>query len=312
MVQDNFRRNMRAPLIVVAVYLLLVLSRIIETNNWAGENEYVSVIVLQLLVFLLPSVIYTKIRGGKFALKLRVRPIGAQKILLSVLGALALICGSLLLNILFADGIGESDFSLYNTFTATPDGTAESFLYVTLAYAALPAICEEFFFRSLLCAEYEKEGLGCALIMSSLFFGMIHFNFGQLIIYFFAGIVLFLTMYATRSVIGCMCVHFLYNMYGLFGQGFINEVYRTTGSTELFLLILATLFLLFAALFCGEASRLYRLYSRKNKLSDYIETFDDAKKKKRLKKEKMSIGEALLAPPCLVCYLIFVIAAFFA
>lgn len=300
------KSNITAPILVAAVYFILILSRIIKMTELSGDNEYIGVIVLQLIVFLLPAVIYCKILSGEsYASRLRLRLIGAQQVVVALLGALALICGSLLLNILFFDGVGQSDFSLYNTFTASHDGSAETFLYVTLAYAVVPAVCEEFFFRSLLCAEYEKYGLSRALVMSSLFFGMIHFNFGQFIIYIFAGAILFAVMYATRSVLGSILVHFLYNMYGLFGQGLANEVYRTTSSTELFLLLLSAAFILFLALFCGEVARLYRRYSRQNKESDYI---PKPKKGRAAEKRRVSLTEIILAPPCLVCYLIFILA----
>lgn len=303
---SKFKSNMTAPIMVALVYLLLLLSKIIKITE-SGENEYISVIVLQLLIFLLPSVIYTKLKGDRYALRLRINLIGAQQIVVSILAALTLICGSLLINILFADGLGSDEFSLYNTFVAFHDGSAASFLYATVAYAALPAVCEEFFFRSLLCAEYEEYGVFTACLMSSVFFGMIHFNPKQFLIYLFAGLVLFASMYATRSVIGSILVHFLYNMYGLFGQSFAGEVYRTTGSTELFLLILSGAFVLFGALFFGEAARLYRRYARQNKPSDYVII---AKKVRNNSREKSSaaLAETFFAPPCLACYLIFIFA----
>ncbi len=232
-------------------------------------------------------------------MKLRLRFLSGQQMLVTLLGALALICGSLLLNILFADGASQDQFSLYNSFVASHDGSAEEVIFVTVAYAVVPAICEEFFFRSILCAEYEEYGIFSSFIMSTLLFGMIHFDIKQFLIYFFAGAILFSVLYATRSVLGSIIVHFLYNLYGLFGQGFASEVYSTTGSTELFLLLLFGAFLLFAALFCGEAARLYRRYSRQNKNSDYLP---------RGKKGDGAV-EALLAPSALACYIIFIFAA---
>lgn len=304
---SKYKSNMIAPILTALVYLLILLSRIIKISEMTGENEYIGVIVLQLLIFLLPAVIYSKLKGEGYALRLRLRALGGQHFLVAVLGALTLICGSLLLNILFADGAVQDEFSLYNTFTASHDGSAESFIFVTVAYAAVPAVCEEFFFRSLLSAEYEEYGIGTALVMTSLLFGMVHFDFGQLIIYVFAGMILFATLYATRSVLGSIIVHFAYNLYGLFGQSFANEVYSTTGSTELFLLLLFASFLLFAALFCGEAARLYRRYERQNKSSDHI---PDRKKSTRKKEDEgSSFAESLLSPCALVCYLIFVITA---
>lgn len=304
---SKYKSNMIAPVLTALVYLLILLSRIIKITEMTGENEYIGVIVIQLLIFLLPAVIYSKLKGEGYALRLRLRPMGGQHFLVAVLGALALICGSLLLNILFADGAVKDGFSLYNTFTANHDGSAESFIFVTVAYAAVPAVCEEFFFRALLSAEYEEYGIGTALVMTSLLFGMVHFDFSQLIIYVFAGAILFATLYATRSVLGCIIVHFAYNLYGLFGQSFANEVYSTTGSTELFMLMLFGAFLLSSALFCGEAARLYRRYARQNKSSDYI-----PEKKKTARKRDNDGGnfaESLLAPTALVCYLIFVLTA---
>lgn len=278
-----------------------------------GENKYLGVIILELLIFLLPAVIYAKLRGADKMPRLRLRPIGAEALLLSVLASGVLILGSLLINIVFLRGHGGS-FALYNTYEASHDGSAESFLYLSLAYAALPAVCEEFFFRSLLCAEYERYGVLCATVASSLFFAMIHFNFGQLVVYLLAGVMLALTMYASRSVIASMLVHFAFNMYGLFGQDFLSEVYKTTGSTELFLLLLTAFFLLFSALFCGEAARLYRRYARANKDSGYVRSTGatahgsgPASGNVRRKAPPHSLLETLLAPPCLVCYVIFVL-----
>ncbi len=313
---SKYKSNITAPILVAIAYLFLLLSKMIDTGRLSGDNEYIGVIVLQLIIFLLPAVIYSKLKGEGYTARLRLRLIGAQQMLAAVLGALTLICGSLLLGILFKGGTATDDFSLYNTFTASSNGTAEAAFYATLAYAVLPALCEEFFFRAVLSAEYEEHGIGTALVMSSLFFGMTHFNFGQLVLYFFSGAVLFAVMYATRSLLGSVLVHFIYNMYGLFGQGFLLEVYRTTGSTELFLLLLAAAFILFAALLCGEIARLYRRYSSRGLSSDYAEGKAGRNKGKQMRRknessEKSSFAEALLAPPCLAIYLIFFFVSIF-
>lgn len=312
----RIKTNMSASLLVMIAYILLVLSKITRLTDISGDNEYIGVILLQILIFLLPAVIYSKLRGEDFPTKLRIRLAGAEALVLALFAAITLVLGSLILNIAFADGLRTDEFTLYNTYSASHDGSAESFLRLTVAYAALPAVCEEFFFRSLLCADYEDGGTGCALIMSSLFFGMIHFNFAQLPVYFFAGLVLALTMYAARSVAVSVLVHFLFNMYGLFGQKFISEVYRTTGSTELFMMLIISIFLLSLMLFCGEASRLYRRYAKNGIKSEYVRG-KRLRKNTRKKNGEILVGraysltEALLAPPCLICYLIFVFVTAF-
>lgn len=286
---------------------MLALSRLIDITDLAGGNEYLGIIVLQLLIFLIPAAVFSKLGGRAEKGRFRIRFIGAKQILFSVFGALALITGSLLLSIIFAPRTAGSIL----TYDISPNGSVEDFISVTLAYAALPAVCEEFFFRSVICSEYEDKGILTALVTSSLLFSMTHFSLTHFAIYLFAGVVLFLTLYGTRSVIGPIFVHFLFNMYGLFGHKFVDEVYSTTGSPELFLLILSALFLLFAALFCGEAASLYRRYSLKNKESDYA-TYRERGEVKIIPGEKRrgNLMQALLSPPYLVCYLIFILAVF--
>ena len=52
-----------APLLVLAVFLLLYSSRLIDTALLTRENEYVAVIVLQLVIFLMPSAFYIRALG---------------------------------------------------------------------------------------------------------------------------------------------------------------------------------------------------------------------------------------------------------
>jgi hypothetical protein len=138
-----------------------------------------------------------------------------------------------------------------------------------MAYAALPAICEEFIFRGILCREYEFGGVLRAILLSSLFFACLHFDLRNFVVYFFAGVILALAFYATRSLIGSMIVHFLYNLFGLFGQPYMNTLYSITGSSALFIFVLGTVFLLSAAIFCASAAKLYRTYLYHGLKADY-------------------------------------------
>lgn len=304
--KQGLKPNISASILVAVTYVLLLLVRIFGIVEIGGENEYISIIVLQLMIFLLPAVIYCKLRGKKISDRLRIRLFGAEQLIFTVLASGLLISGSLLLNLLLSAGGAEQEFfSLYKIFSAPDRDGAETFLYVTLAYAALPAFCEEFLFRAVLSAEYERYGIICASVVSSVFFALLHFDFLQLIPYLFAGLVLHITLLATRSFFGSVTVHFLFNMYGLYGQGFVSEVYNTTGSSELFMIIVVTVFLLFLTMLCGQASRIYRRYANRGIPSDYHV-------KPQRGETVQNLADALLAPPCLVCYVIFVIiAAFF-
>lgn len=258
-----------AAWLVLATYLLLLLSRLLDVALLSRDNEYLLVVVLELMIFLLPAAVYIRLRGLKAA-ALRLTMPKLPHIILIIAAALALITGSFLIGIVFG-GIDsmQGSFSLYDTFISKSDGDAANTLYLIIVYAALPAVCEEIVFRSVLCAEYEEGGLVSALVFSSLFFGLLHFKLSSLPVYIYAGALFALTMYVARTVVSAMAVHFLYNLFGLFSQPYLTTFYRTTGSLGLFIVILAALFLLSAAVFFGQAGRLFRRYSELNMSPGY-------------------------------------------
>ena len=193
-----------------------------------------------------------------------------DSILLIICASLIMITGGLFVGMMFAglDGLSHS-FSLYDTFISKQDGSVANALYLVLAFAALPAVCEEFIYRGILCREYEDKGVFRAIIISSVFFGLLHFNLANLPIYFFCGAIMALVMYATRSVWGAVITHFLYNLFGVFGQPYMATLYRLTKDSRLLVIIVGIVFFLSAAIFCGQASKLYRKYLRQGFSSEY-------------------------------------------
>ena len=247
--------------LVCATYLLLLLSKIIDLTMINRENQYFSVVILQMMIFLLPGAIWCRFSGEKYTKNLRLRMIRPRAILITIAAPVFIMSGGLLLSILFGGLESLSDnFSLYNTFISRDDGTVPAKIYLVIAYALLPAICEEFVYRGILCHEYEKGGVMRAVVLSSAFFALLHFNLQNLPVYLFSGAILALTMYATRSLFGAMIAHTIYNLLGLFGQRYMNSLYNITGSSNFFVFIVALIFLISGIVFCAEASRLYKKY----------------------------------------------------
>ena len=257
-------------ILVLCTYVLLLLSRLIDAALLSRDNEYLSVVLLQVLIFLIPGLIFCKLRGTAFTERLRIRMPRLSHTLLLLSALLALITGGLLISI-YTGGIGTLDegFTLYDTFSAKGGSSFSEATYLLLAYAALPAICEEFVYRGVVCATLEPQGLLATLLYSSLSFGMLHFEISHLPVYMFAGALLCAVLYCTRSLVATVLVHFFYNVFGLFGQPALTRLYLYTGSTKLFSFLLMLVFLLSAVIFCGEASRLYRQYSRAAVLAPY-------------------------------------------
>lgn len=257
-----------APLLVLAVFLLLFVGRLIDTALLTRENEYAAVIVLQLVIFLLPAAFYIKALGLDFG-RFRLSLFGPGHLLLMISVLISLTSGTILIDYLTAGGESLSqNYDLWGVFISKNEGTATNTLYLILAYAALPAFCEEFVFRGLLISEYEKRSTTAALLLSSLFFALLHFDIARFPTYFFAGIMLALTLYASRSLLAAMVVHFCHNMIGIFGRPYMQTL-ADLGGDEFFMTLLTAVFLLSTGIFAADAARLYKNYARFDLSSDY-------------------------------------------
>ena len=256
--------------LVLATYIFLLLTKLLDVAFINRENEYYSVVILQLMIFMLPGAIWCKWSGENYVKGLRLRLPRLSSLVLILSAALLMISGGLLLSTVFGglDSL-SSNFSLYDTFISKTDGSIPSSMYLFVAYAILPAICEEFVFRGILCYEYESGGVMRAVLFSSVFFALLHFNPVNILTYLFSGMVLALVLYASRSLVGAMLAHFLYNVFGLFGQRYMSTLWRITGSSTFFLFLVAFCFLLSGAVFCRESSRLYKKYLYEGASSSY-------------------------------------------
>ena len=240
---------------VVFSFVCLVICRWLDATLPNSDALSDWLIPLELIIFIVPIGAYLLLKQEKSSRsQLCLTPPRLSHLALILTAAAVLIFGGFLITVvLCGSGLTARSFALYDTFS-TRSGNG---IYTILAHALLPAICEELLFRSLLCGEYSRRGAPIAVIVSSLLFGMLHFNIQMLALYIGAGIVLALAMYATRSVVACMAVHFIYNLFCIFAQPYTISFYINTASPALFILICVTLFLVCAALFCLCASRLY-------------------------------------------------------
>jgi membrane protease YdiL (CAAX protease family) len=253
-----------ATTLVLFTFVLLQIFRLIHLLITSRTLEGILAIPFQLTVFLIPTYLFARYRDPHSPLtyisRLRMRLPSAFQIPLIVSAIPLISCGCLLMSIMFGGTRSLSDgFTLYNTFVSGGGSGFFGTVFVILAYAVVPAICEELVFRGVLCREFERYSPLSAILISSIFFALLHFDVALFPVYLFAGILLSLSMYATGSVIVPMIIHFFYNAIALFGHSFISAFYEVTGgSSGLFTFIILMLTLLFAALFCRSAAKSYQ------------------------------------------------------
>ena len=294
-------RTVGASFLVLSVFALSAMVRFVPVESIAKDvDPYLSVAVLQLLVYAIPSVIYTRLRFGSRLGALCIRVPRLRHVLFMVCASLAIVFGSVLINFAMHSLLPETyQASSAAAQAAGTGGGVIGGLYAVIAFALIPAVCEEYLFRSVVCAEFECAGVGTAVFFSTVLFAMSHFSLERAPVYLFCGLALVFVFYVTRSVIASAIVHFAVNAVSLFFEDLVYKVVNRQGIV-IFLFIAATAFLLFTALSFGEAERIYRSYAEDKLSAEY----------RIPKKNRVSVFEALLCPPILACAVFFIIMCF--
>lgn len=284
-------------------YIWLLICRLLDATLADPTRLSGWLIPLEAAIFVLPLAVWLWLNRGRLtASQLHLSRPSPRHIPLMLVSSVALVMGGLLLTILLSgSGIRADSFSLYHTFRARMGDGFFSTVYLILGYAVLPAICEELFYRSLLCGELGRHGPLSAVLVSSLLFGMLHFELQLLPLYVAAGAALSLVMYATRSVFAAMIVHTAYNLFCIFAQPYVISFYINTASRPLFLMLSVTMFLLSAALTCLCCSRLYRQYAAEGLEPAYNVSLN--------KNQKLtSLGILTISLPFILCAITYLIA----
>lgn len=259
-------------LLIVVLTLQCAVSFADPSKLGLNSNLYLAMIVLQLLVFALPSMFFVKLRGLSYKKDLRFSliKISHLPLVFSALGFL--ICGSAVISMgvyaLMPNAYTSSSISSNAAFAV--DSGFFGILYTGIAFALIPAMCEEFLFRSILAAEYERSGILTAALLSSVSFAVFHMSPAQIPSNFFAALLLFAIMYATRSVLASMLVHFLNNIAFFFIDSALPRIFYGSAATPtLLVFILISFSLVFAVLFFNECEKVYAKYAESGTESKY-------------------------------------------
>jgi hypothetical protein len=114
-------------------------------------------------------------------------------------------------------------------------------LLITLGIVAVvPAVFEEFMVRGIIMSSYEKRGTKVGIIISAIFFGLLHMDIKNLFGPIVFGIIFGYIVIRTDSIFAGMIAHFANNAFAIL-IGFLYENYKESFSfidTYLFMLIL--------------------------------------------------------------------------
>lgn len=308
------KKTLTAPALVLFMLMLSIGSRYIDPAVLGyGDQLYLSLIILQLIVYVLPSIFYCKLRGPGYSLKLNLRLISPGRFGFMLLTFLVLVTGSAVIKLLISYiGAVGTEFAGYESMVAITDATTlTDILYIITAFAVLPAIAEGFAFRAVILTEYNDSGLGAvlSLLFGSLLYGFIHFRPNMLLLYIFIGMVLSLTVYVTRSVFAAVIIHMLYNLFNIFFEGYILRLVGLPENLTLTSFIFVSLFLFSLILMFSEAERLYHNDGLIPEDEDDDEDEDEDEERKKAGGLR-ALGEAILSPTLLLCIGAFIAGSF--
>ena len=298
----SFSHTFTAPLLCAVVFILILAVGAIDPSalGTSSTEAYLSLAAIGLFVFMIPSVFYIRFRSLDMRDDLRLRLPAPNKIMFCVLCTLTLIISSVLYSAMGADAGGGIYTQGYGKLSSNGyDGTQA--LYFAVCFAIIPAVCEELLFRAVIMSELQKSSVLSAVILNSVFFAMLHFDFESFPFYFFAGIVLSVCAYASNSVIASFAVHLGYNLFAIFGGDTVNAVIKSVGELKAVIIILSGFLLLALSLTLGECQRIYASYAKKNKDSSYLPSYKRGTGAVRF-------AEAALNPASLAVIVIYVIS----
>lgn len=212
--------------ISMAIFCLIRIASSLGLFNFAHTDivDIVYTLIIQVgLMFLLPLLLYTlfinrKIGpGGTLQTARMHHKIGFRVILISFgIGILAFFI-NIAVSTLFNGLLTFFGYKQPITNTTVGQGCESlfplwlEFLIQVGLIAVLPAICEEFLHRGLLLHGTKQIGVRKAMLISSLMFGLLHFNINQFFYAFVLGLLMSLVVVITKSIYPSMIIHFTNN-----------------------------------------------------------------------------------------------------
>lgn len=323
------KASFSAPLFALILYVLLFASRFAKDQLiGAGGNVYLSVIILQILIFIIPAIVFCRLKGVGYAVKLNIKFFSPSKLGCVIMSGLVLICLSILIRFLqvYLFGMREFHFSLFDAYLS--EGSPEEFLFTATAFAVVPALTEEFVYRTILMTEYSEEGFGAVTtaLVTSLLSSMMCFSFETLPIRFAAAVMFCTVTYITGSSLAAFLSHIIFNIYGVFGEKYILKAIVDPSNKIISIFTFTLLFLVLAIILFGEFEHILRRAGKsgapspayllkKDKDGKTPDVAATARAEENEPSATMSeaarLGiEAFFSPTFLLCVLVFVIAIF--
>jgi membrane protease YdiL (CAAX protease family) len=325
----KFKASFTTPLFALGIYGLFLVSRLTKSKLvTAGGNGYLSVIILQLLLFILPAIVFCRLKGVGYAAKLNLRLFSPTRIGAVISSSLAMIFGSILIRLaqIYLFGMTSFSYSPFESYLGS--GTEYEFLFAATAFAVMPALSDELVFRTVMLTEYNEGGYGGinATLITALLSSFLFFTPESFPIRFLCGILLGMVTYATGSSLAALFSHLIFNIYAVFGEKYILRAMSDPSNKIIGIFTFTVLFLVILFICFGELEHSLRRMGQAGvpspsyllKKTDDGETPDVAATEKEeeggnakalSERSRMTI-EAMFSPTLLICIILYLVTIF--
>ena len=259
------RREGFAPMLFAAASATIALiAAVIDKFIFPFGQEPLSPLIAQILILLIPAYILIALMLPQKSLaeqmkEMGIRRLRAEYIFFVIFAAFFAITTSLILNMIFG-GLHSAakGFTVLGAFRAGDNDYSVSPLYLIITYAFIPAFIEELAFRGFVFIQAKKVSVPVACLLSSAIYALFFFSPAQIPAALVGGLILSLVLATTDSLVACMLVHFIYNLFALFWQTNFSQYFITANQKLLPVVIVAAAWLLACVLFFTEAARIYK------------------------------------------------------
>ena len=280
--------RLKKPGILEANLLFMILGfGLLIIGYMVQEREiYSGLLITEYILILLPNILYLLFRGYSLKEVIKLNPITFKQVLYSVIIMIFAYPVAVFLNLIVLTII--SNFSTTLPSTVPLPTTSGEFIKGLLVIAITPGICEEIMFRGTMMSAYDRYRPFKSILITSLLFGIFHFNIMNLVGPIFLGIILGTLRHKTNSILSPIIGHTVNNSVALtIGyftsryskeiEGLATESLELGSSMELLLSILSIGLLALASLgimtfFLRRIPETYKDYDSWELINDYKET----------------------------------------
>lgn len=206
----------------IAFQFVLMFFTIIYGENFLDDKIYGILLINEYILILIPVLAYVFIKKLNIREVFRFNKIGVLPALLILLVSVPAYLAALMLNnavVYLLQYIGD----VPNQPIPVPKNIAELIVGIIIV-AVSPAICEEMLHRGILLRAYENRGSMKAVVITSIFFGIFHFDITNLLGPIFLGLLIGYYVIRTNSIFAGMFAHFLNNTIAELFQYYYRDV----------------------------------------------------------------------------------------